>query len=57
MNTFTHFVHLVITIIFWPWLIVWVLCAISASNSKRKRDERRKDEELELLREIARKKS
>jgi hypothetical protein len=56
MSTFSHFIHLVITIIFFPWLVVWILCAISANNSKRKRNERRKDEELALLREIARKK-
>ena len=53
MSTFSHFVHLVITIIFFPWLIVWILCAISAGNSRKRKEDKRKDEELQLLRKIA----
>ena len=55
MSTFSHLIHLIITILFFPWVIVWLLCAISASGSRRKREDRRKDEELELLRKIANK--
>jgi predicted acyltransferase len=53
MSAFSHFVHAVITILFFPWALVWLCCAISASNSRRKRDDRRRDEELQLLRRIA----
>lgn len=52
MSTFSHFIHLVITIIFWPWLIVWVLCAVSAGNSRKRKEDRRREEELQLLRTI-----
>lgn len=58
MNTFSHFIHIILCLLTgFLWIPVYILCIISAGNSKRKRDERRKDEELELLREIARKKS
>ncbi len=53
MSTFSHFVHLVITIIFFPWFIVWILCAVSAGNSRKRKEDKRKDEELHLLRKIA----
>lgn len=53
MSTFSHLVHLIITILFFPWAVVWALCAISASGSRRKREDKRKEEELQLLRIIA----
>jgi hypothetical protein len=57
MSTFSHFIHPVLTIIFFPWLIVWILCAISAGNSRKRKEDKRREEELQLLREIAKKKS
>lgn len=56
MSAFSHVVHLIITVIFFPWLIVWVACAVSAGNKRKRKEDKRKDEELQLLREIARKK-
>lgn len=32
MSGLSHLVHFVITIFFWPWLIVWVLCAACSSS-------------------------
>lgn len=32
MSGFSHLIHFVITIFFWPWLIVWVLCAACSSS-------------------------
>lgn len=55
MSTFSHFVHLVITIIFFPWAIVWLCCAISAGNSRKRKQDRERQEELQLLRELVRK--
>lgn len=52
MSTFSHFIHLVITIIFFPWAIVWLCCAISAGNSRKRLEDRRREEELQLLRAI-----
>lgn len=56
MSTFSHFIHLVITIIFFPWLIVWILCAISAGNSRKKKEDKRREEELALLRQLVKEK-
>lgn len=56
MSTFSHFIHLVITIIFFPWLIVWVLCAISAGNSCKRKEDKRREEELALLRQLVKEK-
>ena len=47
MSTFAHFIHLILTLLFFPWAVVWLLCAISASGKRRR-------EELALLKEIAR---
>lgn len=32
MSGLTHLVHFIITIFFWPWLLVWVLCAACSSG-------------------------
>jgi hypothetical protein len=56
MSTFSHFIHLIITIIFFPWLIVWILCAISAGNSRKRKEDKRREEELELLRQLVKEK-
>lgn len=53
MSAFAHVFHLILTIIFFPWLIVWVACTVSASNKHKRLEDKRRDEELQLLREIA----
>lgn len=55
MSAGAHLLHIILTILFFPWALVYICCAISAGNSKRKLDDRRKDEELALLRKIANK--
>lgn len=53
MNAFWHLIHAILTLIFLPWALVWLCCAISASNKRKRLDDRRKEEELHLLRTIA----
>lgn len=53
MKGLSHVIHLILTIIFWPWLIVWVACAVSAGNKRRQIEDKKRDEELQLLRIIA----
>jgi len=45
MSGLSHCFHLILTIIFLPWLLVWICCAVSANNRKRK-------EEMDLLRQL-----
>ena len=55
----THWGHLIITLLFFPWFLIWMACAASdASHNKKvdrwKEDQERKkrDEELDYLRRI-----
>lgn len=49
MNGLSHCVHLILTLIFFPWALVWICCAVSAGNRKRK-------EEMDLLRQLVKEK-
>lgn len=53
MSAFAHICHLIMTIIFLPWIIVWVGCAVSAGNKRKRQQDLKRDEELQLLRIIA----
>lgn len=53
MSAFAHVFHLIITIIFFPWLIVWVACVVSSGNKRKRLEDRRRDEQIELLKIIA----
>lgn len=55
MSAFAHICHLIMTVLFFPWIIVWVGCAVSAGNSRKCKQDRERQEELELLRELVRK--
>ena len=56
MSAFSHFIHLVITILFFPWAIVWLLCAVSAGNSRKRKEAAMREEELSLLRQLVKEK-
>ena len=53
MSGLSHVVFLILTIIFPPFALLWIICAASAGKSKRKQDLRMREEELQLLRKIA----
>lgn len=46
MSGLSHCVHLILTLIFFPWLLVWICCAVSAGNRKKRK------EEMDLLRQL-----
>lgn len=52
MSGLGHVVHFIIFLLFWPWLFVWILCALCCSSSSKKREMAMKKEELELLKQI-----
>lgn len=52
MSGLSHCVFLILTIIFPPFVLLWVLCAISAGNSRKRKEDKRREEELQLLRTI-----
>lgn len=49
MSGFSHCIFLVLTIMFLPFGLVWICCAVSASNRKRKED-------MDLLRQLLKEK-
>lgn len=44
-----HLLHFILTIIFWPWIIVWVGCAASNSSYNAKQKLAFNNEVLEYL--------
>ena len=55
MNPFAHVVHILLTIVFFPWGLVYICCLVSAGNSRRRKEAAMREEELALLRELVRK--
>jgi len=53
MSGFAHFVHFIITILFFPWVIIWIICAVSASNKHKKSMKDLQIENNQLLRKLA----
>lgn len=52
MSGLAHCFHLIMTIIFLPWLLVWICCAVSTGKSSKQKDRdmmRRNTEALEKL--------
>lgn len=56
MSGLSHCVFLILTIIFPPFVLLWVLCAISAGNSRKRKEDKRREEELHLLRQLVKEK-
>ena len=53
MNTFSHFIHIVLCLLTgFFWVPVYILCIISAGNSRKKKEQRSREEEIELLKSI-----
>lgn len=52
MSGLSHVVFLILTIIFPPFALLWIICAVSAGNQRKRLEDRRKDEELALLKEL-----
>lgn len=56
MSGLAHCLHLIMTIIFWPWLFVWIICAAGSGNSRKKVDDKKRDEQIELLKQLVKEK-
>lgn len=46
-----HILHLIITLLFWPWLLVWICCAMLNNQHNAKVDRIKRDEEMRMMRE------
>jgi len=46
-----HILHLILTLLFWPWLLVWICCAMLNSQHNAKVDRIKRDEEMRMMRE------
>ena len=56
MSGLSHVVFLILTIIFPPFALLWIICAVSAGNKRRREEAAMKKEQLELLRQIVKEK-
>ena len=54
MSGLSHCFHLIMTIIFFPWIFIWVICAVSAGNSNKKMDREMQARQTAALEELAR---
>ena len=54
MNGFAHVVFLIMTIIFPPIILIWILCACSASGARKKKDRELMERLTKALEEMAR---
>lgn len=54
MSGFAHVVFLIMTIIFPPILLIWILCACSASGARKKKDRELMERQTKALEEMAR---
>lgn len=52
MNPFAHVIHILLTILFFPWGLVYLCCLVSAGNKRRREEAGMKKEQLELLRQL-----
>lgn len=46
-----HILHLIITLIFFPWVLVWICCAMINSQHNARVDRFKRDEEMRMMRE------
>lgn len=53
MSGLSHCVFLILTLIFPPFVLLWVVCAVSEGNRRKRKEARSREEELALLRDIA----
>lgn len=56
MNPFAHVIHILLTILFFPWGLVYLCCLVSAGNKRRREEAAMKKEQLELLRQLVKEK-
>lgn len=54
MSGLAHALHLIMTVIFTPWIVVWVCCAVSAGNQRKRQDRRMQERQTAALEELAR---
>ncbi len=54
MSGLSHVVFLILTIIFPPFALLWIICAVSAGNQRKKADRRMQERQTAALEELAR---
>ncbi len=54
MNGLSHCFFLVLTIIFPPFILLWVCVAVSAGNQRKRKDRQLQERQLAALEELAR---
>lgn len=52
MSGLSHCFFLILTIIFPPFILLWICVAVSEGNRRKRLEDRRRNEELELLRKL-----
>lgn len=54
MSGLSHCVFLILTVLFPPFCLLWIVCAVSAGNQRKKADRRMQERQTAALEELAR---
>lgn len=54
MSGLSHVVFLILTIIFPPFALLWIICAVSAGNQRKRKDREMQARQTAALEELAR---
>jgi len=49
-----HLFHAILTILFFPWALVWLVCAIASGNKNKNKDRELMERQTAALEELAR---
>ena len=48
----SHIIHFIVSILFWPWVFVWIICALRVSAYNRRIDSSVQKEILEEMKKL-----
>lgn len=53
MSAGGHLFHAILTILFFPWALVWLVCAISSGNKTKKKDRELMERQTAAMEKLA----
>ncbi len=56
MSGLSHCFFLILTIIFPPFVLLWICVAVSEGNRRKRLEDRKRDEQIELLKQLIKEK-
>jgi len=53
MSAGAHLFHAILTILFFPWALVWLVCAIACGNNTKKKDRELMERQTAAMEKLA----